>query len=178
MIFKQSKIKIAFYLLLVLVIAFALSSCGGDGGDKDSALSITFPNHVSSAPYSFGNEYGAGYARNVNVDGHEATSASLLYIEEDDTIPVGVLVYDINKSFVLKIGDSPVTDIVDANDYEYDGSTLTEIPGDISYGNYFTLDSSTGTVQIISTNNFYLLVTVKSADGKTAQLWIAYKNLN
>jgi len=153
------KLKLLFSALLIIVVVFILSSCGGDEDKNIEGVLTVLPNFegaictqraegVENVP---GSEYGNYYEKIKTEFGDVAI---MRYDQNIENIsPTAFIVTDMTYSFLLKIDGNKVTDVIAA--------TLRADDTTVDYTDYFTLDD--GVLKITKYERFVLNVTVKES---------------
>jgi|GEM_PF-2274719 len=181
---KLSRFKFAFLVLLALVAAVALSSCGGNSKGKNydvyktGTLHITFPNTAlelrnleeETEPCKHGDYLKyitrESFVKNLSKKGY-ATVGKLVFFDNDDTVTPAALVLRYEELFKLDIDGSIVNRITAATLYEWDDSdTAVIVDTDIDVNDYISLDAATGIVTIVADESFILHLNVASTGNR------------
>jgi len=181
---KLSRFKFAFLVLLALVAAVALSSCGGNSKGKNydvyktGTLHITFPNaelELRDLEEETGLCKHGDYLKYITHESfvmnlskkRYATIGKLVFFDNDDTVTPAALVLRYEEPFKLDIDGSIVNRIIAATLYEWDDSdTAVVIDTDIDVNDYISFDATTGIVTIVADESFILHLNVASTGNR------------
>ena len=176
---KVSKIKFTFYLLLALVVALALTSCGGGKkkGYTEGVLSAEFnllPEEfgvrsviISSniAHYYGGAEYGTESMELYFNGKGKAANGAVVYPSSDPLATISALTFLCRPTFKLQVDGSPVDKIFSAyahNDVDDDVlDVMADIDEVITLGN-----DGDVTITFDADNRCVLELTVASSTNK------------
>ena len=191
---RLSKLNLALFALLLLVFAFALSSCGGGGGGDEGGNTEAPNEYASYTPGVLTISFGSGvqklYIAEDNSTGVEDCDYSqeitrseqpigkLIFTEEDINITPKVLRMTVaDAPFNLRIGIYNVDRIVSASLCVWSDTTPTLSVPDANASEYISFNASTGTITITKTNESFLLYVgvASTSNKKLAAFYLDYK---